>query len=103
MVLYRHFVRTHDGAICELEESLPFTVDSYPLLERWPQRRRKVYGTEDSRMVEPQDILGNPQGGMSPRESNSPDPILRTAKGDLSFDKSEASFLEPQVILVKGD
>lgn len=42
MVLYRHFVKTDDGTICELEEGVPFAVDEHPLLERWPEVKRKL-------------------------------------------------------------
>ena len=38
MILYRHFVKTEDGTICELEEGIPFTVDEHPLLEIWPEQ-----------------------------------------------------------------
>lgn len=46
LVVYRHFAKFGDGSICELEESLPFTVDDYPFLENWPRRPRINLGTE---------------------------------------------------------
>jgi len=36
LALYRHFMKTGEGTICELEEDNPFTVDNHPLLEKWP-------------------------------------------------------------------
>ena len=53
LVLYRHFVKTGDGAICELEEGIPFTVDEHPLLESWPKLERKNLATEESRLIRP--------------------------------------------------
>lgn len=42
LVMYRHFVKTNDGSICELEEGEPFAVDEHPLLEKWPKINRRV-------------------------------------------------------------
>ena len=95
-------MRAGDGAICEMEESLPFTVDDYPLLENWPNRRRRFLGSEQSRIYDD-------KVNLSPRENeadiaDSPDPLLRGNRGDSnSFYKSETSFLEPQVVLIKGE
>lgn len=36
LILYRHFMQTGEGTICELDEDNPFTVDEHPLLEKWP-------------------------------------------------------------------
>lgn len=41
LVLYRHFIKNNDGTICELEEGISFTVDDHPLLETWPEIKRK--------------------------------------------------------------
>jgi hypothetical protein len=43
LVVYRHFVKTDDGTICELEEGEPFAVDEHPLLERWVEVKRKLH------------------------------------------------------------
>jgi len=43
LIVYRHFVKTEDGTICELDEGEPFAVDEHPLLEKWPHARKKVY------------------------------------------------------------
>lgn len=41
LVLFRHFMQTREGTICELEEGSPFTVDEHPLLEKWPANMRR--------------------------------------------------------------
>ena len=104
MVLYRHFVRSEDGAICELEESSPFTVDDYPLLEKWPSKARQFLGSEaNSEIIEENDNL-LPQGNEAELYLTSQEPIMRQVKDEgTSFFKSEVSFVEPQVVLVKNE
>ncbi len=98
-MLYRHFVRGEDGAICEIEESLPFTVDDYPLLERWPERSRKFAGDDDSKAEKKKEREEKDKNQVEEGE-----PMMRTAKCDVSgMSVSDASFLEPQVILVKNE
>jgi hypothetical protein len=64
LVLYRHFIKTEEGAICELEEDLPFTVDDYPFLEVWPQRLHRSRRPSGALPIEP------PADSPRARESN---------------------------------
>ena len=99
LALYRHFVKTSDGAICELEEGVPFTVDNYPMLETWPKKERKDMASEDSKMIE--EVKEKPQDFLlqSIKESNLLEelasPIVKKDDGNISF--------EPQVKLVKNE
>eukprot|EP00826_Nyctotherus_ovalis_P025808 TRINITY_DN2001_c0_g1_i2.p1 TRINITY_DN2001_c0_g1~~TRINITY_DN2001_c0_g1_i2.p1 ORF type:complete len:212 (-),score=48.43 TRINITY_DN2001_c0_g1_i2:972-1607(-) len=58
LVVYRHFVKTDDGTICELEEGVPFAIDEHPLLERWPgaKRRPHVRNSNDNLMPPIEDL-----------------------------------------------
>eukprot|EP00826_Nyctotherus_ovalis_P007877 TRINITY_DN12027_c0_g4_i1.p1 TRINITY_DN12027_c0_g4~~TRINITY_DN12027_c0_g4_i1.p1 ORF type:complete len:176 (-),score=20.72 TRINITY_DN12027_c0_g4_i1:97-624(-) len=49
MVVHRQFVKTDDGAICELEGVEPFAVDEHPLLEKWPMARRKQCASNNTK------------------------------------------------------
>ena len=102
LVLYRHFVRSGDGAICEIEENFPFTVDDYPLLEKWPDMQRQFLGSETDSVLAGESF--NVITTHRNREEGLGEPVMRTVNAeDISVDKSEASFLEPQVVLVKSE
>lgn len=103
MTLYRHFIKTNDGTICELEEAVPFSVDDYPTLDVWPNIQRKNLGSEDSRFPD-DDKLKAPNINMASfkepihrdfPEENFASPINKRDDG--------TKFLEPQIVIMKND
>lgn len=105
-MLFRHFVRTEEGAIRELDENSPFTVDDYPLLENWPIKQRQNLATDSRSFIAGEELFkeGIKDRNTNVRSKENPDePMQRALKRDnSSADNSDLSFSEPQVILVKG-
>lgn len=103
MVLYRHFVKTSDGAICELEEGIPFTVDNYPNLEKWPKQVRKNLATNDSRMViEQEKEKEAPNTFLFPtfkEGDNTDEPVA----SPISKRDDGSNFFDPHTKLIKND
>ncbi len=93
-MLYRHFVKTGDGAICELEEGIPFTVDEHPLLESWPQARRRFLGSS-----------GEPSSfGIDEDERRKLSIFLRSSEcGGEVIPGPEEKDDEPQIVLIKNE
>lgn len=56
MVIHRQFVKTDDGAICELEGVEPFAVDEHPLLEKWPTIRRRQHADKNTKLCPKQEV-----------------------------------------------
>jgi len=102
LALHRHFVRLDDGAICELEENLPFSVDEYPLLENWPHipRYKVPHLTESSlpsrkiseQNLDPVELIQYPEK----RE------IYKEEKSFNSELTENEQNIFPQIILVKN-
>ena len=49
-ILYRQFIKSENGSICELDEGTPFTVDEYPYLKVWPGVKEEVNEQEEIKM-----------------------------------------------------
>ncbi len=111
LVLYRHFVKSDDGAICELEEGTSFTVDEHPLLEVWPTRVRKPLDSADQSLDKsvgkkrsndcclptlgaPQAFEGDVQGSYR---------LEMSADTPLGMKASNDSLPEQQMFMIKGD
>ena len=101
LVLYRHFVKTGDGAICELEEGVPFTVDEHPFLEIWPEHTRKFLGSQTPSVMEGEGGKTNGPDSKDPQEEI-PGTYRLMIGGDSTEGKKEASPYEPQVVLIKN-
>jgi len=110
LVMYRHFVKTGDGAICELDEGVPFTVDEHPLLDHWPNHVRRFLGSQTP-SVAPEEEKDN--GAFLRPSMSSRKPTDNEAGGTyrmviepetpIGEKKDTSSFLEPQVVLIKND
>ncbi len=122
--LYRHFVRTEEGAICEISENLPFSVDEHPLLELWPRQQHRPeascdsarevletfsrdYSLESKRRAAEQSerrkAAASKEGsGPEKRFSRTPSPPRNAAEDSSELDNSMSPF-EPHILIVKGE
>lgn len=103
-MIYRHFIRTDDGAICELEEGLQFSIDEHQLLESWPTIPRKLLASESRLIEESKEEVREPTKRSDIFGDISNEPIMRASPSDESgLQDSEPIAPEPEVILVKND
>eukprot|EP00831_Metopus_contortus_P060944 TRINITY_DN5283_c0_g1_i1.p2 TRINITY_DN5283_c0_g1~~TRINITY_DN5283_c0_g1_i1.p2 ORF type:complete len:228 (-),score=49.61 TRINITY_DN5283_c0_g1_i1:142-825(-) len=99
LVLFRHFIKSGDGSICEMEESVPFDIDNYPLLETWPKLLRKhLASTHNSRMDDKEEFQFTLKDNT---------PIKRAIEEEEEEIKciphDEDELEEPEVKIIKND